>query len=110
MFLAEVIGTVVAPAQIPILEGEKLLLLRTLTPTGRPAGSTRIAVDRAGAGEGDCVLVVDEGNSARQIFGDPRGAVKTVIVGVVDYVEQEDQIVYDARQGSSRARAREVRA
>ena len=85
-------------------------LLRTLTPTGRPAGSTRIAVDRAGAGEGDCVLVVDEGNSARQIFGDPRGAVKTVIVGVVDYVEQEDQIVYDARQGSSRARAREVRA
>jgi ethanolamine utilization protein EutN len=104
MFLAEVIGTVVAPAQIPILHGEKLLLLRTITPRGLPGGPTRIAVDRAGAGEGDCVLVVDEGNSARQIFGDPRGAVKTVVVGVVDSIEQGGDNVYEARSGLGRSR------
>ena len=87
MFLAEVIGTIVAPVQIPVLDGEKLLLVRPVTPDGRRTGKTRIALDRAQAGVGDRVIVVDEGNSARGILGDPNAAVKTVIVGVVDYVE-----------------------
>ncbi|MCZ6598248.1 MAG: EutN/CcmL family microcompartment protein [Planctomycetota bacterium] len=97
MFLADVVGTVVSPVQIPILDGEKLLLLRPLTPDGRPASKTRIAIDRAQAGEGDRVICIDEGNSARQILGDPKGPVKTVIVGVVDYVEHEGRVAYDAR-------------
>ena len=87
MFLAEVIGTIVAPVQIPVLDGEKLLFVRPVTPDGRRTGKTRIALDRAQAGVGDRVIVVDEGNSARGILGDPNAAVKTVIVGVVDYVE-----------------------
>jgi ethanolamine utilization protein EutN len=87
MFLAEVIGTIVAPVQIPVLDGEKLLLVRPVTPDGRRTGKTRIALDRAQAGVGDRVIVVDEGNSARGILGDPNAAVKCVIVGVVDYVE-----------------------
>ena len=100
MFLAEVVGTVVSPVQIPILECEKLLLLRVLHPDGRPTGTTRVGIDRAQAGEGDRVLVIDEGNSARLIFGDPNGAVKTVIVGVVDYVDTEGERVYDHRLGT----------
>lgn len=100
MFLAEVVGTVVAPVQIPILDGQKLLLLRVLHPDGRPAGRTRIGIDRAQAGEGDRVLVIDEGNSARSILGDPEGAVKTVVVGVVDYVETEGGRVWDHRAGA----------
>ncbi len=87
MFLAEVIGTVVSPVQIPILDGEKLLLLRPVTPRGERTGKTRVGIDRAQAGVGDRVLVLDEGNGARQILGDPDGAVKTVVVGVVDYLE-----------------------
>ena len=97
MFLAQVLGTVVSPVQIPILDGEKLLLLRPVDPEGRPAGKTRIGLDRAQAGEGDRVLVVDEGNSARQILGDPKAPVKTVVVGVVDYVERAGEYVYDHR-------------
>ncbi|HUR28706.1 MAG TPA: EutN/CcmL family microcompartment protein [Planctomycetota bacterium] len=96
MFLALVIGTVVAPVQIPVLDREKLLLVRPVTPDGRRTGKTRIALDRARAGVGDRVLVVDEGNSARGILGDPKAAVKTVIVGVVDYVECE-KASYDHR-------------
>lgn len=98
MFLAEVIGTVVSPVQIPILDGEKLLLLRPVQPTGARTGKTRVGIDRAGAGVGDRVIVVDEGNSARQILGDPQGAVKTVVVGVVDYVEQAGDLVFDHRR------------
>lgn len=97
MFLAEVVGTVVAPVQIPILDGKKLLVVRPLTPDGRPTAKTRIGIDVVGAGIGDRVLVLDEGNSGRQILGDPDAAVKTIIVGFVDYVELEGELVYDHR-------------
>ena len=97
MILAEVVGTVVAPVQIPVLEGETLLLLRPIAPDGRPIGKTRIGVDRAQAGVGDRVLVLDEGNSARQILGDPKAAVKTIVVAVVDYVEHAGKLAYDSR-------------
>jgi microcompartment protein CcmK/EutM len=98
MFLADVVGTVVSPIQIPILDGQKLLLLRPVRPDGARRGRTRVAIDRAQAGVGDRVIAIDEGNSARTIFGDPNGAVKTVIVGVVDYVETFEGRVYDASQ------------
>jgi microcompartment protein CcmK/EutM len=104
MFLADVVGTVVSPVQIPLLAGRKLLLLRTLHPDGKPAGRTRIGIDAAGAGEGDRVLCIDEGNSARQILGDPKGAAKTVVVGVVDYVELAGALVYDAQDRAPLAR------
>ena len=98
MFLAEVLGTVVSPVQTPVLDGETLLLLRPITPDGRATGKTRIALDRAQAGEGDRVLVLDEGNGARGILGDPLAPVKTVVVGVVDYVDTEQGRVYDHRR------------
>jgi ethanolamine utilization protein EutN len=103
MFLAQVVGTVVSPVQIRILDGEKLLLLRPVSPDGKPSGKTRIGIDRAQAGVGDRVIVIDEGNSARQIVGDPKGAIKTVVVGVVDYVEIGGALAYDHRAPSARS-------
>ena len=97
MFLAEVLGTVVSPVQHPALDGQRLLLLAVLKPDGAPAGKTRIALDRAGAGVGERVLVIDEGNSGRQLVARENAPVKTVIVGVVDYVELGGRLVYDAR-------------
>lgn len=96
MFLARVIGSVVSPVQHPALEGERLLLLRRLKPDGTPAGSTRIALDRAGAGPGEWVLVVDEGNAGRQLVERPDAPVKTVIVAVVDHVDAHGRRLYDA--------------
>lgn len=98
MFLADVVGTVISPVQVPILDGQKLLLLRPVTPSGKPTGKTRVGIDRAQAGVGDRVLVADEGNGARQILGDPKGPVKTIVIGVVDYVEEGVELVYDHRQ------------
>ncbi len=94
MFLADVVGTVVSPVQIPALDGRTLLLLRPVTPDGRPTAKTRIGIDRAGAGFGDRVLVLDEGNGGRQILGDPKAPVKTIIVGVVDFVEAAGDLPY----------------
>jgi len=95
MFLADVVGTVVSPVQTPALDGQTLLLLRPVTPDGRPTAKTRVAVDRVQAGVGDRVLVLDEGNGGRQILGDPKAPVKTIIIGVVDYVEKGEELAYD---------------
>ena len=95
MFLADVIGTVVTPVQVPTLDGRPQLLVRPLSPTGAALGRARIALDNVGCTVGDRVLVIDEGNSGRQLVPHPQGAVKTVVVGVVDYVELDGRHVYD---------------
>jgi microcompartment protein CcmK/EutM len=51
------------------------------------SGDYIIAVDTVDAGVGDRVLVLDEGNGARQVFGSSDAPVRSVIVGIVDAVE-----------------------
>jgi microcompartment protein CcmK/EutM len=84
MNVARVVGEVVATIKHPDLAGQKLLLVQPVTPEGQPTGKQSLAVDRVQAGPGDLVLVNDEGNGAAQVLQRPRGAVRTVIVGVVD--------------------------
>lgn len=86
MYIGKVIGTVVATIKISHLEGRKLLLVDQLDLQGQETGYYDIAVDVAQAGPGDTVLVLDEGNGARQILNLDPGAVRAVIVGVVDEV------------------------
>lgn len=89
MILADVIGTVVTPVQVDELRGRTQLLIRPITPTGQRTAKTRIAIDHVGAGVGDRVLVLDEGNGARQVLGAPKAPIKTVVIGIVDRLEQE---------------------
>jgi ethanolamine utilization protein EutN len=84
MQVARVVGEVVATIKHRELVGQKLLLVQPVTPDDRPTGRVAIAVDAVQAGPGDLVLVADEGNSAAQVLRRGRGAVRTVIVGVVD--------------------------
>lgn len=86
MYIGKVIGTVVATIKISHLEARKLLLVDQLDLNGQETGYYDIAVDVVQAGPGDTVLVIDEGNGARQILGLDPGAVRAVIVGVVDEV------------------------
>jgi microcompartment protein CcmK/EutM len=87
MFIARVVGEVVATVKHADLAQRKLLLVRRITPSGEPVGASAIAVDAVDAGIGDRVLVADEGNGAAQVLQRPRGAVRTVIVGVIDAVD-----------------------
>jgi microcompartment protein CcmK/EutM len=86
MYIGKVIGTVVATIKISHLEGHKLLMVDQLDLEGKGTGDYDIAVDVAQAGIGDTVLVIDEGNGARQILDLDPGAIRAVIVGVVDEV------------------------
>jgi microcompartment protein CcmK/EutM len=82
--VGRVVGEVVATIKHRDLSGQKLLLVQPVTPEGAATGRVAIAVDSVQAGPGDLVLVADEGNSAAQVLRRARGAVRTVIVGVVD--------------------------
>jgi microcompartment protein CcmK/EutM len=90
MYIGRVSGTVVATIKNELFEGRKLLVVDKLDLDGRPTAKYDIAVDMVQAGVGDLVLVLDEGNSARQIVDrEPLGAIRAVIVGVVDEVKVE---------------------
>ena len=86
MVVARVTGTVVSTMKLEVLEGYKILIVKPLNDRLDPAGRSLLAIDTVQAGTGDTVLVLDEGNSARMILGDPAGPVRTVVVGVVDAV------------------------
>mgnify|MGYP001597279292 CR=1 FL=1 len=86
MFIGRVSGTVVASIKDPAMEGHKLLLVERLSPEGALQDSYMIAVDTVQAGVGDTVLVLDEGNGARQVLAREVAPIRTVIVGIVDAV------------------------
>lgn len=83
MKVGTVVGTVVSTINIPLLESHRLLLCHVQDIDGQADGYT-IAVDVVDAGVGETVLILDEGNSARQILGLDWGAIRAVVVGVVD--------------------------
>ncbi len=88
MFIGRVIGTVVSTIKDPMYEGHKILVVEQLDLQGKPGATYWLAVDVVQAGVGDRVLLLDEGNSARQILDEePNGPVRAVVVGVVDEVE-----------------------
>jgi microcompartment protein CcmK/EutM len=83
MKVGRVAGTVVSTIKVPVLDDHRLLLCEIEDLTGSSVGYT-IAVDVVDAGVGDKVLILDEGSSARQILGLERGAIRAVVVGIVD--------------------------
>lgn len=106
MFLARVIGQVVATKKEPEMHGRRLLLLRPMladekaTGTLRPGSNTVVAVDGLGAGQGEMVLFV-QGSSARKCSGFSALPIDAAVVGIVDSVSVEGQSAYDARTAAS---------
>jgi ethanolamine utilization protein EutN len=91
MFLAKVIGNVVATQKNEKFSGMKLLLIQPyINRDGKLAasGSSVVAVDSVGAGLGECVLFT-QGSSARLTPVTKDAPVDTVIVGIVDSIEVE---------------------
>jgi ethanolamine utilization protein EutN len=87
MYIGRVKGNVVATIKHPFLQGRKLMLVVQLDLQGQETGYYDIAIDDVQAGAGDTVLVVDEGNGARQILkGGNNAPVRAVIAGIVDQV------------------------
>ncbi len=86
MYIGIVAGTVVATIKHEAFAGRKLLLVERLDLEGQPTADYDICVDMARAGAGDRVLVLDEGNGARQVLNMKVAPIRAVVVGVVDEV------------------------
>jgi ethanolamine utilization protein EutN len=104
MYIGQVAGTIVATVKHPFFNGHKLLLVERLDLVGNVMSKYDVAVDSVQAGVGDTVLVLDEGNSARQVLhAEPWGPVRAVIVGVIDEIDlppaKLDQAARSARSG-----------
>jgi microcompartment protein CcmK/EutM len=91
MKTARVIGNVVATIKHPTFEGHSLLYCALEHADGRPTGKKMIATDTVQAGVGDRVLILDEGNGARQVLKAPNAPVRAVIVGIIDAIEIGDE-------------------
>ena len=93
MKVGRVVGTVVSTICAPVFEARRLLLCDVLDASGAPDGSYLICVDTVGAGAGEAVLILDEGNSARQVIGLESGPVRAVVVGIVDQLTVDGELV-----------------
>ena len=92
MFLARVIGSIVATKKDAAMTGRKLLLLRPLVVDEarpdqlRPGVNTVVAVDALGAGLDDVVLFC-QGSSARATDGMKTLPIDAAVIGIVDSVD-----------------------
>lgn len=87
MKVGRVSGTVVSTIHDPAVDGKRLLICDLVDIEQRPTGDYVLAVDAVGAGAGELVLILDEGNGARQIIERDPAPVRAVVVGVVDDIE-----------------------
>lgn len=87
MMVGRVIGTVTSTINHPFFEGERLLIC-DLVDGADSTGDYLICTNRVDAGTGDTVLILDEGTSARQMYGIDTGPIRSVVVGIVDDVHE----------------------
>lgn len=95
MYLARVIGNVVATRKAEGLSGQKLLLVQPLDTAERPMGEPHVAVDVAQAGLGDLVSCVGSREAALAL--EPSFVpVDAAIIGIVDQVDASEASKEDA--------------
>ena len=85
--VGRVIGSVEGAIKHPAYHGAKMLVVQPLDVQGNAKGRTQPAMDMVGAGEGDLVLLVEEGKAARERLNEKNIPVRTLIIGIVDEVD-----------------------
>jgi len=87
MRVGRVVGNVVSTINHEFFDGERLLLVQ-LVDTGKDSDGYMICTDVVGAGSDETVLVLDEGSSARSIYNVDSAPIRSVIVGIVDDINE----------------------
>jgi len=90
MYLAKVTGALVSTTKHASLNGEKLLVVARLDEHHQPTGTTLVAVDFVGAGNGETVIVTT-GSSARMSTSKEQSVIDAAVVGIVDSLDLNDQ-------------------
>ncbi|KYH29498.1 MULTISPECIES: EutN/CcmL family microcompartment protein [Clostridium] len=91
MVLGKVVGTVVSTQKNEKLIGTKLLMVKLIDDNENIIKDKSIvAVDTAGSGIGDTVLIV-KGSSTGSIYNDRKIPTDAAIVGIVDTIELDEK-------------------
>src|SRR5512142_2435541 len=98
MFIGKVIGHLTATQKEPAMAQGKLLVVEAYNASTpgeadlKPTGRVLVAIDSLGAGVGEFVLVT-QGSSARLTELTKAMPVDAVVIGVIDTVRLEDQVL-----------------
>ena len=88
VYLARVIGTVVATQKDESLRGVKLLVIQPLDSFQNNMGAPVVAADTIGAGYGELVFCAKSKEGAMPLR-DPNAPVDAGIIGIVDSIHNE---------------------
>ncbi len=85
MFLAKIVGCVVATVKQPSLEGQTLQWIQPVTAAGEKSGEPLVAVDPVGLGPGELCYYITAREAALTLENS-FAAVDAAVVGKVDSI------------------------
>lgn len=88
MIIGRVAGHLTMTINHAAYDDRKLLIVDRLKPDGTPAGGFVVAIDSVGAGPGQLVLVNDEGGGSQQVLRCPGAPIRSVVVGIIDSIDE----------------------
>jgi len=93
MILAKVVGTVVSSKVNSGISGGKYLLVERCNQKADVKNDFLVALDLVGAGYNE-VVMISESTSARETTLTKNKAIDTIIVGIIDLIDENDTVVY----------------
>jgi ethanolamine utilization protein EutN len=85
MQLARVVGQAISTVKHPSMTGWRLLVVQPLGPDGhKPEGEPLLAIDNLGAGQGNVVIISNDGQGARELCGAEKSPVRWFVMGLRD--------------------------
>jgi len=93
LIIGEVVGTVVATRKEERLSGLKFQIVKIIDMDLEPTGQFLVVADAVGAGKGETVLCA-QGSSARLTDKTKDCPIDAVIIGIIDTVEIEGDLVF----------------
>jgi ethanolamine utilization protein EutN len=93
LLIGEVVGTVVATRKEERLSGLKFQIVKIIDMDLTPTGQFLIVADAVGAGQGETVLCA-QGSSARLTDKTRDCPIDAVIIGIVDTIEIEGDLIF----------------
>lgn len=91
MQIGRVAGTATSTVKHPSLDGSRLLVVQLLKADGRGAdGEPVLAVDRLGAGQGEEVVVTNDGKWTREMLKSDTTPVRWCVIALPDRGQEEN--------------------
>lgn len=93
MILGKVVGTVVSSSTNVKIEGARYLLVEKCNQQGMKKGDFLVALDLIGAGYDELVMI-SESTSARETPTTINKPIDAIVVGIIDWIDENETIVY----------------